>query len=154
MSTPLSSLTLEQAKLICNNYARLFDRKLVENTQGDETLVEKLWHAPFVLLSHGKEQEPIFNFANQCATTLFEFPIAELLSLPSKLSAEPVEQQKREQLLKQVSEYGYIDNYSGVRISSTGRRFRIDNAIIWDLFDEQGQYQGQAAMFEKWVYLP
>jgi hypothetical protein len=154
MLTPQSSLKLEQAKLICHNYERLFERKLLENTHGDEKLVEQLWHAPFVLLSHGNETEPVFNFANLRATTLFEFPIDELLSLPSKMSAEPIEQQKREQLLKQVSEHGYIDNYSGVRVSSTGQRFRIDNAIIWDLLDERGQYRGQAAMFKHWVYLP
>jgi hypothetical protein len=37
-----------------------------------------------------------------------------------------------------------------VRISSTGKRFLIKEAIVWNLVDDKGDYQGQAAAFSKY----
>ena len=69
--------------------------------------------------------------------------------LPSRLSAEPVNQAERERLLALVTQNGYIDNYAGVRISSTGKRCMIKNAVVWNLVDN-GIYKGQAACFTEW----
>ena len=56
-------------------------------------------------------------------------------------------------MLAQVANQGYTDNYSGVRISSTGRRFLIEKTIIWNLTDESGNSCGQAATFPNWNFL-
>jgi len=48
---------------------------------------------------------------------------------------------------------GFIDNYSGVRIAKTGRRFRIAQATVWDLLTPDGVPCGQAAMFNNWTLL-
>ena len=48
---------------------------------------------------------------------------------------------------------GYIDDYSGVRISRTGRRFLIERATVWNLTDDRDQLCGQAATFHEWRYL-
>ena len=32
----------------------------------------------------------------------------------------------------------FIDDYTGVRISASGRRFRIDKAVVWNLVDQEG----------------
>jgi hypothetical protein len=77
---------------------------------------------------------------------------AEFTQLPSKLSAEPVNQAERQRLLSEVTTKGYIDNYQGVRINKTGQRFLIKNAVVWNLVDETG-YQGQAACFADWKFL-
>jgi len=53
-----------------------------------------------------------------------------------------------------VRENGFIDDYSGIRISSTGRRFHIRQAIVWNVLDEDGRYAGQAATFSSWEFLP
>ena len=42
---------------------------------------------------------------------------------------------------------------TGVRIAKSGRRFRIAQAIVWNLLDEHGARCGQAAMFEHWEFL-
>ncbi len=52
-----------------------------------------------------------------------------------------------------VTRYGFIDDYAGVRIARTGRRFRIRQATVWNLFDEHGQRCGQAATFARWEFL-
>jgi hypothetical protein len=37
---------------------------------------------------------------------------------------------------------GFIDDYAGVRIARTGRRFLIQRATVWNLTDDQGQRCG------------
>jgi len=111
---------------------------------------KQLYHAPFSLLSHGTEADPIINYANLAAQQLFEMNWHEFVQLPSRFSAETVVQKERDALLKRVSDNGYIDDYSGVRISKTGKRFIIDRATVWNLLDENGKAQGQAAMFAHW----
>ncbi len=109
-----------------------------------------LYHAPFALLSHATETDPVINYANLTAQKLFEMSWQEFVQLSSRLSAETVVQEERKALLKRVSDNGYIDDYSGVRISKTGTRFIIDHASVWNLIDADGNAQGQAAMFAHW----
>jgi hypothetical protein len=70
--------------------------------------------------------------------------------MPSRLSAEPLAREERARLLARVAARGYVDDYTGVRISSTGRRFRVRDATVWNLTDEQGYYRGQAACLRRW----
>ncbi len=57
---------------------------------------------------------------------------------------------QRQRLLDDVVRQGFIENYGGVRISATGKRFRIDGATVWNLLDDQGEVVGQAAAFATW----
>ena len=61
--------------------------------------------------------------------------------------------EERARLLAAVTERGFIDDYSGVRISKTGRRFKISRAMVWNLLTEEGKLCGQAAMFRHWELL-
>jgi hypothetical protein len=109
-----------------------------------------LFAAPFAVLSHGSGADPLFTYANRTALTLFELDWATLVSLSSRLSAEPVARAERERLLAAVTARGYIDDYAGVRISRRGRRFSIQAATVWNLIEADGRYCGQAAMFAHW----
>ena len=60
---------------------------------------------------------------------------------------------ERAEFLRRVREQGFIDDYSGIRISSKGRRFRIAQATVWNVADAHGNYAGQAATFSKWEFL-
>ena len=60
---------------------------------------------------------------------------------------------ERARLLDAVTRDGFIDDYRGVRISKTGRRFLIENATVWNLLDENGAPYGQAATFSAWKYV-
>ncbi len=142
----------EHTKLMANSFEQLLGRPLLALKE-DKSLTSSLYHAPFVLLSHNTEAEPIFNYANAQALMLFELTWDELTHLPSRLSAEPVNQEERARLLAQVTKYGFIDNYEGIRISKTGKRFRISNAIVWNLLDHDDVYRGQAACFSDWKFL-
>ncbi|MFF2483065.1 MEKHLA domain-containing protein [Paenibacillus sp. NPDC058071] len=119
----------------------------------DAELAEKLNAAPFVLLSHGTETDPVLNFGNERALRLWEMSWTELTSTPSRLTAEPMERAERDRFFERVTADGYVDNYTGVRISKSGLRFYIVNATVWNLVDEQGNYCGQAAAFVDFRYL-
>ena len=114
---------------------------------------ENIYHAPFVLVSHGTETDPVLNYGNQAAQDLWEMSWNELTRTPSRLTAEAPNREERARLLAAVTANGFIDDYSGIRISKTGRRFRIAQATVWNLLDEQGNYCGQAAMFSRWEFL-
>ncbi len=77
----------------------------------------------------------------------------QLTRLPSRKSAERPNRSEREKFLQQVSQRGYVDNYSGIRIASSGQRFYIHNAVVWNLIDTAGNKLGQAATFENWEFL-
>ncbi len=114
---------------------------------------ENLFKANFVVASHGIQTDPILNYGNQTALELWSLPFEEFTRLPSRYTAEPVHQSERAAMLQRGREFGFIDNYQGIRINSTGKRFKIEQAIIWNLTDKWGNAYGQAATFSHWTWL-
>lgn len=113
---------------------------------------EAVFNADFALLSHNTAADPTFNYANRTALDLFELDWSALLSLPSRYSAESGERGAREAFMQRVREHGFVDDYSGVRISSRGQRFMIKQAVVWNVVVD-GVIHGQAAMFSHWQML-
>lgn len=140
--------------LLHSSFRHYLRRNLANLPWQGESTAHALDTAPFVLLSHNTDADPIFTYGNQQALILFEREWETLTQLPSRYSAEALLREEREHLLQTVNRQGYIDNYAGVRISSSGRRFLIRQAIVWNLRDAQGSYAGQAAYFDLWKYLP
>jgi hypothetical protein len=138
--------------LVVSSYHRLTGRRLLDPRHPD--LWQACWTLPRVIVAHGTEADPIFFYGNQLALTVFELDFAAFTQLPSRYSAEPLLREEREALLARVREHGFIDDYAGVRVSASGRRFRIERATVWNLLDEQGKRHGQAATFERWLPLP
>ena len=62
-------------------------------------------------------------------------------------------QEMRARLLKEVETAGFSRNYSGIRTSKRGRRFRIEGAVVFNLLGEREERLGQAATFREWTYL-
>ena len=151
MALPLvSDLTLRRLPLIAESYQRLLGKPLV-SASGDVAL--DLWQAPQVIVAHGTEDDPVFFYGNRRALDVFEMAFADFICLPSRFSAEPLLREERARLLERVSRDGYIDDYAGVRISASGRRFRIEQAVVWNLIDAAGVCHGQAATFDHWIAL-
>jgi len=155
MSLPVDRGALEQpTRLILSNYRRLFGRNLID-VQAGEDEIQKLFDAPFAVLSalgpFGTDH--VFNYANRQALGLFEYAWDEIMGKPSSASAEPVHRDERRRLLDEVGKHGFIENYSGIRISQTGRRFRIEKATVFNLLDEEGNCVGQSATFADWERL-
>lgn len=141
------------SKLLHNSFTNFIGRPLLETSGAEEELAKALYQAPFVVLSHDTQEDPVFNYANQTAQKLWELDWEQFTRLPSRLSAEPVAVAERHAMLEEARRNGFISNYQGVRISRTGKRFLIKKAILWNVYDGQGIYRGQAAMFRDWEFL-
>lgn len=150
---PENSYLKEHVRLLRNSYNQLLGRSLVPLDFDDEQAAAYLFLAPMVLLSHNTNTDPIFNYANATGLELFELTWEELIELPSCQSAEAINRDERQKLLDQVSAKGYIDNYEGIRIAKSGKRFKVKNATVWNLYDAQNCYQGQAACFSEWTFI-
>lgn len=142
------------AALLAASFCRTTGRVLIDPQVPAADAGRWLYEAPFAVLSHGLGDDPLFTYANRRALELFELSWQQLITLPSRLSAEPLNQAERARLLARVRGQGFIDDYAGIRISRTGRRFRIRQATVWNLSRECGDYRGQAARFDRWEPLP
>ena len=118
-----------------------------------EAAAEALFHAPFVVLSHDAAPDPILTYGNRAALELFALSWEQLIRTPSRLTAEAPNRAERARLLAEVTSRGFIDDYSGIRISHTGKRFLIERATVWNLINDEGRLCGQAATFREWRYL-
>lgn len=128
-------------------------RELMPGSTTPAELAQRLFDAPFVLVSHGTQADPVLNYGNAAALALWELSWAEFTRTPSRFTAEAPNREERARLLAMVTAQGFIDNYSGVRISQNGRRFRIAQATVWNLLTRAGHHYGQAAMFSHWEFL-
>jgi len=144
---------VEWSQLLLDSYRHYIGNDLIERTPDAEQQARTLFEASFVVVSHGVEPDPILNYANQTALDLWELSWDRFIKTPSRLTAEPDERAERERLLTQARAEGYYDGYRGVRISSTGRRFRVEQALIWTVIDSAGKPIGQAATFSQWSHL-
>ena len=105
---------------------------------------------PFVVVSHGTQADPILNYGNLLAQQLWEMDAQTLTSIPSRLTAEPMHRDERAEMMARALRDGFVDDYRGIRISRTGKRFLIERAVIWNLQDAAGRRLGQAATFSEW----
>lgn len=144
---------IAHAQILARSLKHFTERDLLPGNFSAAEFSEKLFHAPFVQVSHGTEADPILNYGNATALALWEMPWAELTQIPSRLTAEAPNREERARLLDAVTARGFIDDYSGIRISKSGRRFKISQATVWNLLDAHGNFYGQAAMFSHWEFL-
>ncbi len=133
-----------------DSYRHWMGTDLIERTSDPQQQARMLFEACFVVVSHGVEADPILNYGNQIALDLWELSWNQFIKTPSRLTAEPDDRAERERMLTQARAKGYFDGYRGVRISSTGRRFLVEQALIWNVIDPAGNPIGQAATFSQW----
>jgi hypothetical protein len=144
---------IRQTQLMARSLKHWTGRDLLPGNFSAPELAERVFEAPFVLVAHGTEADPVLNYGNHTALTLWEMSWAALTSTPSRLTAEAPNREERARLLAAVTARGFIDDYAGIRISQSGRRFRIAQATVWNLLDENQRPAGQAACFSRWEFL-
>ena len=143
-----------QSKLLTDSFQRLVGRPLIAFPSHDPSLLaEALFDAPFVVVSHGTQADPILNYGNAVALQLWEMSWDELTATPSRETAEPANQAARTHAMDQVKKLGFTEGYQAVRISKSGKRFEIKNTVIWNVVTADGDFRGQAATFADWTFL-
>jgi hypothetical protein len=141
---------VEWSQLLLDSYRHWIGKDLIDRTPNAKQQARLLFEASFVVVSHGVEPDPILNYGNQTALDLWELSWDQFIKTPSRLTAEPDDRAERGSMLERARLNGYFDGYRGVRISSTGRRFLVEQALIWNVIDPAGNPIGQAATFSQW----
>ena len=149
----LSPQLLGLTALLLESHQRLFQRPLVRST-GIRLAAQELFVLDQVVLCHDGSEDPHFLYANRAALQLFSRNWEQMVGLPSRLSASASQRLSRRAQLELARRQDKLENYSGVRVNSQGRRFQIRGARIWSLIDQERHYRGQAACFSQWWWEP
>ncbi|MDH4086150.1 MAG: MEKHLA domain-containing protein [Nitrospira sp.] len=147
------SRIVEWSHRLLESYHYWIGQDLIDRAGDRKAQALRLFEVSVVVVSHGVEPDPILNYGNQTALDLWELPWKQFIQTPSRLTAEADDRTERRRMLERAKLAGYFDGYRGVRISSTGRRFLVEQAVIWNVIDPAGHRIGQAATFSQWSYL-
>ncbi len=154
----ISEFKQQHAKRLIDSFKDVTGNDLIELDKNMH-LGQQLFEAPFVVVSHNGGDDPVLNYGNSTALNLWEMSWDDFTQTPSRKTAEPEFRNDRAAMLQQAKDKGYFNNYTGIRISSSGKRFLIEKAIIWTVPSVEGsddprlQKAGQAATFSDWKYL-
>jgi len=122
MGFPKPSISNQYLKdhvgLLLGSFKHWTGRVIIEEMKSLEQQARELYYAPFAVASHDTSEDPILNYGNQTALTLWEVSWEDFTSMPSRQTAEPMTQEERKHLLAEVTAHGFIDHYQGVRISA------------------------------------
>lgn len=110
----------------------------------------------FALMSHGSVNGmdgPTNNYVNFGACSAFQLSRDALLNMPAcRVAAPGLDQEAwsmRLQTLREDPE-NWIDIYQGYRSTLVdGRRFYIRDAVVWNCYTDDGEYYGQAILFDR-----
>ena len=149
----LSPQLLGHTALLLESHQRLFQRPLVRSS-GIRLAAQELFVLDQVVLCHDGSEVPRFLYANRAALQLFSRNWEQMVGMPSRLSASANQRLSRREQLELARRQDKLENYSGVRVNSQGRRFQIRGARIWSLIDQERHYSGQAACFSQWWWEP
>jgi len=144
---------VDVATCILDSYAARLGVELLDRSGDPAADAAALMDLDAVVLSHDSGSDPRFVYANRAAATLWRMPVAQLVGMPSRLSAPAEYRQDRSQMLKQAEREGILRGYSGERVAKDGTRFVIDDATLWTV-DGYPTGPGQAVVFRNWAYLP
>ena len=145
------------AARIRRSHSHAFRRPLLANrhncSPNARVSCQELFAAPWPVLAHNDSSDPALVYANAAALKLWQRRWAQMVGMPSRLTAPEKERRERAQALGNARQQDAYQGYSGIRIDSQGHRFVINNARIWTLWDLNGHRCGQAATFASWHWL-
>jgi len=154
----------DHLRIIDNSLRKHSGQGIYERIFGED--VERLprnvhTNTRWVVVSHDKgdttpasvlgKEGPVFNYGNFATLAQFRMTWDDFTCLPSKYSAEMgSDREARVKLLQEVTDNGYVDETSGiVRVASDGTRFFVPRYIVWNTYDDDGNYYGQACIFDR-----
>ncbi|KZR73482.1 MEKHLA domain-containing protein [Prochlorococcus marinus] len=152
----LSSEKQELVNLLLISHQQAFSYPLLacERRQPSQRLAsQELFASRQPVLAHSDGHDPNLSYANAAALQLWGRRWAEMVGMPSRLTAPTSEQDARANALDKALQQDAIKDYQGIRINHEGRRFLIKNARIWTLWNQEGLRIGQAAAIGSWYWL-
>ena len=112
----------------------------------------------YILISHGTEESPIYNFGNIACLKAFARSWENQVSMPSSESVvcRSQDEASRIELMQSVTDYGIFDGkLNGYRVRDDGKFIKLTEGVVWNCYeygdDEEKTYIGQAAFFDTHV---
>src|SRR5659263_317499 len=103
MSSPIDDpLLIKHIDYLLKSYLRWTGRELIPPASSPHERAKALFEQKFVVLSHGTQANPILNYGNKAALNLWELTWDDFIKMPSRFTAEPINQKDRDRLLEQV----------------------------------------------------
>ncbi|MCP5412480.1 MAG: MEKHLA domain-containing protein [Alphaproteobacteria bacterium] len=134
-------------------FTRATGRDLAKELGASADLGRFFHDGDFALLSHRGDADATLNYGNARALALWECGWEDFTAMPSRQTAPRPDRAERETMMTQVAQKGFVEGYSGERISRGGRRFMIRDGIVWRLQDADGASFGVAAFVPRFDYL-
>ena len=103
-----------QTQTLLDSFHRLVGYDLLPRTGDPADEAKRLFEAPFVVVSHGMEADPVLNYGNRTALQLWEMTSEQFVVTPSRLTAELTHRDARERLLEATMRRGYLGGYEGI----------------------------------------
>jgi PAS domain-containing protein len=147
---------LEVVALILESHRAAFGASLVAGIDpraNPRLAAQEVFAADQAVLAHDGSADPRLIYANAAALRLWRRPWAEMIGMPSRLTAEPEEQPARAKALAFAQQQNALAGHTGIRVDMEGRRFRIEGAKVWTFPKAGGGARGQAAGFSNWTLL-
>jgi hypothetical protein len=139
---------------VVDSFLRVTGMSLTAQTGIDSSSLGRgIYFGDFALLCHRGDDGAVLNYANAFAQHLWDADWDTLVSMPSVATAPPEAVASRAKLMDKVARDNFVADYGGVRVSRTGRLFRIKNATVWRLLDETGGAFGVGAYFRDYEFL-
>lgn len=80
---------VQHSHLIAYSYNFWMSKDLFPGITDNMLLSEALYHAPFIVVSHGTEKDPVFNYANLSAQKLWKIDWEDFIKMPSSYPQNP-----------------------------------------------------------------
>lgn len=103
----------------------------------------------FGILSHGIQEDPIYNYGNRASLELFEKTLEDLCQTPSRYSTVAPLMDDRERLIQQIEEVGHGTILDAVRTSTNGKLFVMKTICVWNVYHDNGRRIGLAALYDR-----
>ncbi|CAM9270656.1 unnamed protein product, partial [Discosporangium mesarthrocarpum] len=154
----VSSETVSWVQLILNSYQRTYGKELIERSDSPVDEAIRVAKEQCAVISHDflrDRSDPIYIYGNLKVLDLFEYTWEEFTNLPSRLCVATEEEGLLRRRFLDSTRSGTSDGERchGVRVSRTGKLFRITDVLLWNLEDKEGAIVGQAAVFDEAIAL-
>ena len=134
---------------------RLSGESLLDKMEGVGSVAEVHGNERYAVLSHGIQEDPIYNYFNEGALQTFLWPPEEIYSVPSRYSAPSGNvRQERQQLMQNVVEQDLRVFPTAIRQNKLGKQFQLTNVLLWNVYNNDGDRVGQTALFDRNLIVP
>ena len=142
-------------RICSDSLENLTGTSLVDRMDGVERLDEVTANERYAVLSHGTQDDPIYNYANRATLLAFQYPEEGFYQLASRNSAPAgATRDDRDALVEEFKAKGYGVFPTAIRQTKTGELFEITDISLSNVYNEQGGRVGQMAVFDRDLIVP